>query len=392
MGNHKRKKEEMEYWSALFGPSGTPRKDPFPISAPHKVDYWADNKKVLSELIRVERDALIFPSSRIHAFYGPLGGGKSFAISYLADPNTRKVLMKHVSPTGKAKDFLAFSIPASFPLRAGMLTRNVYLGIFRKLFDEIVLDIHLLDGLREMARTTPGTVGQALRSITQSVVRNIEGKISLSTIEETDGYKLLTLERSRLGSLKTQDDYVLAIKAVAEPLLVKYRRVLIAIDELENLRQVSASERLFFNDFVRRLHQEIETGLVIILIFTLQTFGEVESVLQPAVLSRISGQIHFDFVRTRHDIVEYIVQCLEEGADVKASDVMERDAIEAIARDLLKYRKEVTFREVNKELHLIFTSLLTDGKGPVKITKPAYESLRKQVPVEEIMRDLGRRT
>ena len=392
MSIRKESKEEKDYHAFLSALSNIVKRDPFPISAPHKVDYWADNKKVLSALVRAEAEALIFPSSRIHVFYGPLGGGKSFAVSYLADPNTKKVLMKHVA-VGTKKDFLSLSVPASYPLKTGMLTGSVYLGIFKKLLHEIVSDPSLFASWRTAIRqSTPnalGIVDQALGNMVEKASGTLSGKISVPTLEGTEGYKLLTLGRSRLGSLKTQDDYVSVIKSITEPLLTKYQRIMIAIDELEGLRSVTGSERLFFNDFVRRLVQEIEVGVIIVLIFTRQTFEEVESVLQPAVLSRVSEKIHFDFLRSKHDIVEYVQECLQKGAAISPSDVIDPAALEAVAADLIKHRREVTFRDINKHIISVFATLYAQKKRPAKITKEAYEEITKKISVEDVIRELG---
>src|SRR2546425_6560320 len=383
-------KSERDYrgFLSVLGVKG--KRDPFPITAPHDVDYWADNRDVLAQLIRAEGDALVFPSSRIHAFYGPLGGGKSFAVSYLGHPKTREVLVRHLPAPYEGKDFFVVSAPASFPLKVGMLTRGVYLGVFEKLFKEVLEDELTLKELRKTMDETSGIVGQALRNAMHSATLTLDFERNFAGIENSEGYKLLTLERSKLGSLKTQDEYVSALRAVAEPLLAKYHRILIAIDELESLRQVSGSERLFFNDFLRKLHQEIETGLTVILIFSLQTFEDVQSVLQPALLSRISETINFGYVRTKKDIVDYISECFEKGGGVNPSEVIDPDAMEAIAESLMKDKRDITFRDVNKQLHRIFGSLLGIGKSGAqfKVTKTAYDAVRKQVPVEDIIRDL----
>jgi hypothetical protein len=382
-------KENYRAFLSAFGVRG--KTDPFPIAAPHEVDYWADNKEVLSKLIRAEGDALIFPSSRIHAFYGPLGGGKSFAVSYLGHPKTRKVFTKYLPPAYKGKDFLAFSVPASYPLKTGMLTSGVYVGVFERLFKEILEDRTILGDFRKAIEKTPGVVGEALRNAIDNIVMTLDSELNFANVEKSQGYKLLTLERSKIGSLKTQTDFVSAIKAVVDPLLAKYQRILVAIDELESLRQVSTSERLFFNDFLRRLHQEVETGLTLILIFSLQSFEDVQAVLQPAVIDRISESISFGYVKNKKDIVDYISECFEKGAGVNPLQVIDSDALEAIASDIRKDKREITFRDLNKQLHRIFASVLSQRKvgGPLKVTLDAYEATKKQIPVEDIIRDLS---
>lgn len=364
------------------------KSDPFPITAPHNVDYWADNKKVLSQLIRAEGDALLFPSSRIHVFFGPLGGGKSFAVSYLTHPKTRAILMKHL-PSEKGRDFLTITVAASYPQKAGQLTASVYCGIFRKLFAHIVADSSLFAGLRKTSSTMTGLIGQALRNISRDAVLGLDGRISLQTLETTQGYRCLNLERSRIGTLKSQDDFVAALKAMVDALLGKYQRIVIAIDELENLRNVSASERLFFNDFIRHLFQELEDGLTLILVFTFNTFEDVAAVLQPAAISRISERINFDFVTKKKDIVEYITECLEKRGGIDPSSVIEPSAIASIAADIIGRSQPVTFRDINKELHRVFAFVSAKKKRkPLKVMKTDYEEMKKAVPVEEIISEL----
>ncbi len=387
----KRAKEDQGYQGFLSAVGMHGNRDPFPITAPRDVDYWADNREVLSKLIRAEGDALVFPSSRIHAFYGPLGGGKSFAISYLANARTRAVLMKHLPESYGSADFLAFPVAANYPLKVGNLTRGIYLGIFKKLFQEILTDENLFSSFTKTISNVTGAVGEAFRDASENVTMTLDFERSFAGVEKSEGYKLLTLEKSKLGSLKFQEDYVSAIKHLVEPVLRKYRRVVIGIDELETLRQVSGTERLFFNDFLRRLHQDIDTGLTIILIFTLQSFDDVQSILQPAIISRISETINFGYVTRRKDIEEYIVECFSDGAGLDAYEIFDKDALEALSDDLLRKDGEVTFRDVNKQLHKIFAALLghfKPGAGD-RVTKATYESTKKPIPVEDIIRDLA---
>jgi Cdc6-like AAA superfamily ATPase len=296
--------------------------------------------------------------------------------------------MRHI-PSNKGMDFLTINVSSSYPRKAGQLTASIYCGIFTKLFSLIVANSSLFADLRKTAGNMTGIVGQALRDISRNAVRGLDQRIRLQTLEMTEGYKCLNLEKSKIGPLKSQDDYVTAVRALVEPLLTKYQRIIIAIDELENLRNVSASERLFFNDFLRHLHQELDVGLTIILVFTFNTFEDVAAVLSPAVVSRISERINFDFVTKKSEVVDYITECLEKRGGIDPSRIIEANAIAAIAADITKGPEPVTFRDVNKELHKVFSYSFARNKGkPLEVTKTVYEEMKKAVPVDDIIKEL----
>ena len=86
--------QKKEYEQALNALGLKRDKDPFPLDPPKTVDYWADNKKILEKIIKAQLDSAMFSSSFIYLLYGPIGGGKTFAINYISNPEIQKKIFK----------------------------------------------------------------------------------------------------------------------------------------------------------------------------------------------------------------------------------------------------------------------------------------------------------
>jgi hypothetical protein len=75
---------EKEQYTKSLNALGIRRdRDPFPFDPPKVVDYWADNKGVLQKIVQAQIDSVMFASSFMYILYGPVGGGKTFALEYL---------------------------------------------------------------------------------------------------------------------------------------------------------------------------------------------------------------------------------------------------------------------------------------------------------------------
>src|SRR4030067_1616024 len=85
-------KEKAQYDKALNALNLSRNKDPFPLDPPKSVDYWADNREILDKMLKIQFDSAMFASSFIYVLYGPVGGGNTFAIKYLANPEIQKLI------------------------------------------------------------------------------------------------------------------------------------------------------------------------------------------------------------------------------------------------------------------------------------------------------------
>lgn len=379
-----------EYFKSINALGIRVDRDPFPIEAPSEVDYWADNKNVHSQLIQLEIDSVMFLSTSLYVFWGPVGVGKTFAAAYLANPRTKDLILKRLN---RPQEFmpLVFTVNAVAPFRTGQLTFSVYRATVKTLFSEISKD---QGSIKELAKAfrglEAGTIRSAFRDIAKRITYAVTGEVVITNIEKCEGFKLLVQQRSKLGKLLDINDLVTVVKTLVDVLSNKYRRIMIVIDELENLSRATGTERLLFSDLLRRMHDEIDLGVTFVLIFTFDSYEEVASTLQPALVSRVRKVIEFGFVESLADIQEYIIDCLRYRSGKKLEEIMDRQVLEKIAGTLQsKFGGRLSFRDINKEMHEIFTTayMLADQPDHFRLSREVYRKAMK-VSAESISDEL----
>jgi len=284
-----------EQYSKMLNVFGIRRdRNPFPFEPPKNVDYWADNKTVLRKIVQVHMDSVTFSSSFVYILFGPIGGGKTFAVKYLANPKTQSLLFE--SSQKPAFEVFNLRIPAIVPLRAGQLTFSLHKDIVVKCFSTIFKELELARELKKAKDIGEGKVKIAFNDIRKSLMVYLEGGVNTAAVENSEGYKFLTQSRSRLGKLQDVNELAETIRVLANILSKKYGRIIISIDELENLSKASGTEKVLCSDFLRKMHDFVEHNLTLFLIFTLDSFEDVQRLLQKAFLSRVKDKIEFLFL------------------------------------------------------------------------------------------------
>lgn len=362
-------------------------KNPFPLDPPRKVDYWADNKEVLQKLIQAQIDSTMFASSFIYVLFGPFGGGKTFAVAYLANPKTQRTILMNLN---RPKfETLIIRVAAIVPTRTGQLTFSLHKDIVEKCFSAISKSEELIKLFSETKQMGTGKIKVAFEEIKKSVMRSFQGKLAITNLESSEGYKFLTQTRSRIGKLQDVNELVETIRILVHILSKKYGRVIISIDELENLARATGTGRFLCSDFLRKMHEMIEHDLTIFLIFTLESFEEVSRILQKALLSRVKDYIEFPFIKEKSDVKEYIRECLSLRSKVDPDEVITAEVIDAISNSLItNFPGRLSFREINREIQRLFTATYIFANQPPKyrIDHELYKNTMKPSSAEEIVR------
>jgi hypothetical protein len=367
-------------------------KDPFPLDPPVSVDYWADNKEVLERMVKTQLDSAMFASSFIYVLYGPVGGGKTFAIKYLANSEVQKTIFKALKKP--EIETFSFRVTAIVPLRTGQLTFSLHRNMVESCLAKIREDQDLLKILTTWKDFGVGCIKTAFKDIASHVNRPLGGSLSLPNLETTEGFKFLTQTKSKIGKLNDVNDLVETIRILVYILSKKYSRVVISIDELENLARATGTERFLISDFFRKLHENIEHDLTVFLIFTLDSFEGVADLLQKAFLSRIKDKIEFSYVKSAVTVREYIYECILKRCNVNPYDVIAEDVIYAIADSLIStFRGALSFRTINTEMIKTFTDahILADRPKKFRIDSALYSKVNKIVLSDEVMRQLTER-
>jgi len=381
---------EKEHYKEALNALGLNReKDPFPLDPPRSVDYWADNKEILQKMIKTQLDSIMFASSFIYVLYGPIGGGKTFAIKYLANPEVQKAIFRTIKkPELKS---LNIRVATIVPLRSGQLTFSLHKDIVERCFSEIEKSQELLKIFLESKDFGEGNIRRAFVNIKRNIRKSLDGKMKISGLENTEGYKFLTHTRSQYGKLKDVNELVETIRILILILSKRYERVVISIDELENLARATGTERFLCSDFLRKLHETIEHNMTLFLIFTLESFEGVASLLQPALLSRVKEQIEFSFVKDTSTVVEYITECLSKRGNVDPYEVIAKDVIAEVSDYLFKnFPRRLSFRYINAEMTRIFLNTYISAGQPnqYKIDMALYQKAIKIPSADEVMKQI----
>jgi hypothetical protein len=218
----------------------------------------------------------------------------------------------------------------------------------------------------------------------------LDGKISIANLENTEGYKFLTQNRSRLGKLQDTNELVEVIRILVKILAGKYGRILVSVDELENLSRASGNERGLCSDFLRKMHEMIEHDMTLFLIFTLDSFEDVERLLQPALISRVKEFIEFPFIKTKAEVKEYITECISQRSGLDPYSVIEEKVIDDISDSLItSFKARLSFRQINREMHRLFAdTYVCAGKQKYVINYPLYKKVAKGITAEEIVKQI----
>lgn len=380
---------EREKYTKSLNALGIRRdKDPFPFDPPEQVDYWADNKKILRKIVQTQIDSMMFASSFIYVLYGPVGGGKTFAVKYLANPKAQKMILTSLQrPEFKS---INIRVRAIAPLRTGQLTFSLHKDIVGKCFSAILENKELIDIFVKAKQLGVGKIKVAFSNIKKTVTRSLNGTLGITNLENTEGYKFLTQTRSRLGKLQDVNELVETIGILVKILSEKYGRIIISIDELENLRRATGTDRVLCSDFLRKMHDMIEHDMTLFLIFTLESFEDVGKLLQPALVSRVKESIEFPFVKDKSDVKEYITECIAQRCEINPYDIIEEQVIDEISGTLItNYKGRISFRQINREMSKIFiNTYICAGQPKYTIDSTLYKKAIKYITADDVVKQI----
>ena len=330
------------------------KNDPFPIQAPDYVDYWADNEELFHRLRSTLVDAMIFPTSNIYIFYGDVGVGKTFAARLMCHPSGLNLLFKELPP-GMIKDQYVFIIDAVVPRRTGELTSTVYRNIIQYLMEDIRKDDELRKFFIENINKIPsGDIKRAFMNISR-VFRQKSLEQYEFDLSDNEGYKFITDKKNKIGRISDINQISNIIKFLFFIIYQKFDRINLIIDECENLSEAPLSDRFQFSDLIKTLYKEIPNKMNIFLAYTQDTYSEIQKTLQRALLDRIKSTIYFKRVNNKDDIIIYIRECLQKRGKISYRDLITDKVLNHFSEYLIEKYSSVSFRDVNKEMHILLS-------------------------------------
>lgn len=358
--------------------------DPFPVVAPNEVTYWADNKELFIKIKETLIDSLLFASSNLYIFWGRVGVGKTFAANYLCGPKGLE-LFKSELPNSLIKNQYSIKIRTVIPRRSGEVLNSIYNGIVKKFIIDIIKDKDLKNELKEYYKKMEVSKLRNAFRLMSIELRKMKLDNSHIQLENNEGYKFITDEKNKIGKLRDINEMGEVIISLISILLTKFERVSIIIDEFEHLSRATVAERYQVNDLIKCIYEYVDVGLNIILIYTFETYSEVEITLQAAIKDRIKSIIEFELINNEADVVQYIYECIEQRGNVNPHNLIDEDIIKLFAKKLIDEFGQISFRQINREMHrfisICFRMLIEQKKSieVFNIDKELYQIFNKYI-------------
>ena len=197
-------------------------------------------------------------------------------------------------------------------------------------------------------------------------------------------------ERQKLTK-QLDDLWSLIIRQRANHTCAKCGRVVISIDELENLSKATGTEKFLCSDFLRKMHDNIDDNLTLFLVFTLDSYQDVKDVLQKALLSRVKQRIEFPFVTSKDDVKEYITECISQRSKINPYEIIDEEVIDELSEKLVNQNLgSLSFRTINKQMKKMFASAysLTEKSEKPKIDVSFYKKLIVGITAKEVVKQV----
>jgi type II secretory pathway predicted ATPase ExeA len=362
------------------------KEDPFPIETPQEVDYWADLRSLFDRLLELQIQTLLSPSSRIYVYWGHLGSGKTHACKYFSNEKTQQKLVSALRKRAVAGKMLSFRVVSPVPRKVGQLTNSLYRDIVSNLLHEMKSEHY--QELLEITKEIESPCGTALNKLAKMLRQRVLTTTPsyLERIRDTEEYKFLMLMRSKKhGVLETTTDLSLVIECLIKALLKTFDRIYVWIDELENLKQSTLTERRLLSDLIRHVYDGIDYGLTIIMMFSCETFEEVAPLLMPALWDRIKdGIVEFPLMKTIDDFLEYFKTNVRVRGGVDPFSIIEENALKNLVKEIKQEcgEKGVSPRDFNRRMQELLVSAYLlwkrEGGEQFKITEKFLVSLKKR--------------
>ena len=118
-------------------------------------------------------------------------------------------------------------------------------------------------------------------------------------------------------------------------MLQKYDRINLVVDECENLSQAPLSDRYQFSDLIKTLYKDMPNKMNIFLVYTYDTYTDIEKTLQRALLDRIKDKIIFKLITAPEDIIIYIRECIEKRGKIDQGELITDTVLDQFSRYLI---------------------------------------------------------
>jgi len=341
---------------------------PFPISPIEKAEIWADMEKLKEKLEKFFIVALSNPPSMSAILYGWRGVGKTYAMKFF----TRLDVVQEIIAQRKLKLFII-----KVPMQLG-ISQNPYKYLYIRIMEAI------RDELKNTLKEKLSVTAQQYLSDTGFMRRQIKTELSnfiyidkISTILskwlEYLIYQKDTLEEKEFKKLRmdTRDiaeedipyvvtglfNFLISSEILRKLLENKSIKIILWIDEWENILDVRQVEFYKINDFIRYLIDYVPLSLALLINLTLkpkESSGDVPKYFTHTVLDRILNWIEIKPL-SPDDAIKYVKDRLEYYLKEEEDNPVTEDAIKIVVEKIIKEIGSITPRDLNKAFSIILT-------------------------------------
>jgi len=292
--------------------------NPFRVTPPSPREriVWAGCKRFKSDLEETIKFSLLTTPSKIVLIHGDWGTGKTHAMRYFSSEETLRILCN------KIKIKMPFPINVSLPMSD--ISRSLYLDIIKSIGIDTLESIlkSILSKRREELLKKEKIYLNWINSFVNDIYLTrvfselAFGKDKLKLSAER--YLLLNPKSADLDALRvptrieTFNDMLRTLSGIFNlislPEESNYSRVILWIDEIENVKNLSGRDLSFLRSFLRDLLDACPSNLLIFLNITLSPGEDVAEYLQylgDAVVARLFKRIQVPYL-TDEEALEYV--------------------------------------------------------------------------------------
>lgn len=350
--------------------------NPFSITpAPH-VEIWADRDELKKEVENLLMNMLASTPSKLAAcFWGDWGTGKTHMSSYFSRPGALK------------KYSVAVGVNEPFSLHMFMPIRDIIDSLYFGILDTIGVTAlkKTIESILPRKVSSPQANIDRLMPLLQD--RNLAvAFLGPERLLEAYLYQTATVkELKQLGvprELSIDSDKLKVLRAVFNLVTQSNSRIIIWLDDVERIGEISGKDISEFQVFFRDLLDYVPNNLNIVMLFTLTPGQKVEDMLSyvgDALRSRIYHVIQVQDM-TRTEFVKYVTDMLsffrvhegekkiDEYFPIKSRAVLEYVFKRMQAKDVELKRKgrsgqlTLTPRNINNILSQLLEMGLRDPK------------------------------
>ena len=351
--------------------------NPFRLTPEEKERLWADQQKLKEELENIIKISLLTSPTKLVVYYGDWGSGKTHAMRYFTNKDNLESLLKSTN----------LNPPITIPL---ISPRN-------RVFDTFYIKImeNLYPKIAEVVIEISKKIGETVRDpklLKDKLNKYIENKNLIKALSQlintrkkflVEKFFFLTVrgnELDKLGIPRGIETYTDKIEVLSNVFLLlteeNKTRIIIWIDEGENVFNMPSKDLLEFQTFLRDLVDHMPKNLLILINASLRRGEKIQDFLEylgDPIQTRINKLIYSPELKPKEAI-----QYVEDYFKTTRKSPFSKEIIRAIVNIISKESKERGMALTPRIINVAFSNILEMAylRSKKRITKEFINSIK----------------